>query len=200
MSLKIMLPLLTLTLFALSAMPAHADGIYEFTSAPFQVGNPGFPGTTVTGELHLLQYLRPDLSVALIPVSDIVSFSFSDIPGFVMDQSNIVNDEQFYLGTGANGDINAWDFSIGGQFASVPFWATQSAYEFDSCANFDNNIQSFCDPTAVTFDLLSELGGSGQQWNGIGTWQTPEPPTALLLLTGLLALAALPSLRRRLAA
>jgi hypothetical protein len=179
----------------------RADTIYTYTGKPYSPVAPTFcNGTylpvcttlTLTGSFTTATPLGDNLVVDTIAPA---SFSFTDGAGvFSLTSSSTLAISTIWVSTNSSGNIVAWDINL----ATNPADCTSAGVSFECIGSYSNaGFGPAGDFSA--YDVVGGPFGGGQNQDTPGTWAvsstlpspTQEPPSYLLVGSGLLGLLAL---------
>jgi hypothetical protein len=156
--------------------PATGDVVYKYTGNPFTtVTSPYTTSDFVSGTIQLPSVLPPN-QTEFSPTLD--GYSFSDGVQDTFTQTNSQTTNTFDVNTDQNGRITNWNFDL-------------VSFQLAGHINTDNNIglgqRDEGDERAI---LYIRDAAMGEVDGNPGTWTlVPEPSTAFLLATGMVALA-----------
>jgi len=181
-------------LSAMGAASAHADTIYTYTGTDFTTATGTYTKSdSVSGMIDLAAPLGDNLTLQLVPASNIVSFSFTDDVQTITKTS--ANFYAIDLGTNGTGIPNAWAIVLSANSsASSPIISSDST----CCSTYGSPVLSFTD-----IGYMSNTD-YGLTVSTAGTWAvtttpttTPLPATLPLFAGGLGAMGLLGWRRKR---
>jgi hypothetical protein len=179
-----------LLLATMGAQAAMADTTYTYTGNDFTYAEGPFSTSDfVSGSFTVAAPLPDDLPYTNI-TSDLIGFSFSDVPGnfpFAFPGTAFLN-STFSVSTDSAGHIAQWDISI--QQFSYPY-----AADLISTANSPTEVEDF--GGAVEIGHADVVDDPGTWSNATPPTPTPEPESLFLFGTGALWIVGL--IRRKIA-